>query len=278
MFEDEQDAICLIEFVDKNNLPSGSQIVNPESIAQNGTVKFNQLNIRQKPDSDAQIRFIFSGLQAFGNSIPDFDEPMPLKVHARSCNEGENYGLALTCLPCEVGYKLYDEQYEPGECNECLEMENCYGSNSTSPKAQYWRSSPTSINYIPCPNPDACLGGDDNSPLGKCAEGYDGVLCANCIGRYRRQGQFVCSECNDSPALNVVISCGFLIAAIAAIVVLVKTTMRGSNHQKPLTPVYIKIFLNHFQIIQAVSTIKFGWPTLIQAVLDFQSIFANLPT
>ena len=161
--------------------------------------------------------------------MEDFDEPKPLKVHARTCDQGERYSAALTCQPCEVGTRLYDVQDEPGECAECLEMENCYGSNSTAPKAQYWRSSPTSTNYIECYNPDACLGGDEESPLGECATGYDGILCANCIGRYRRSGQFVCAECEEDPATNIIISAGYLLAALLAIVFLVKSTMKGSD-------------------------------------------------
>ena len=31
----------------------------------------------------------------------------------------------------------------------------------------------------------------------------------------------------------------------------------------------MKIFLNHFQILQAVSTIKFGWPDMIQDILSY---------
>jgi len=45
--------------------------------------------------------------------------------------------------------------------------------------------------------------------------------------------------------------------------------MKGSNLQRPLTSVYIKIFLNHFQLLQVISKIKFGWPTMIQELLNY---------
>ena len=125
-------------------------------------------------------------------------------------------------------------------------METCYGANYTAPKAEYWRSSPTSTNYILCPNPEACLAGSEEEPLGICAEGYDGILCANCVGRYRRSGAFVCSECEGSPIMNIIVSCGYLIAALFAVIILVRSTMKGSSQAKPLVPVYMKIFLNHF--------------------------------
>ena len=169
-------------------------------------------------------------------------------MSARGCEKGESYGTALWCLPCEAGFRLYNEQDEPGLCEPCLEIESCYGSNSTAPIDSYWRSTPTSINYIECYNPDACLAGDEEAPLGKCADGYDGILCANCVGRYRRNGSFTCTECAN-PTENIVVSSLYMITLIAAVVILVRFTMKGSNQMKPLSSVYVKIFLNHFQML-----------------------------
>lgn len=145
---------------------------------------------------------------------------------ARSCEEGESYGTALTCLPCEPGFRLYEKQLEPKSCDICLEIENCYGSNFTSPKPTYWRSSPTSENYIKCFNPEACLGGDENHPLGTCKEGYDGILCANCIRRFRRSGAFVCDECPSS-GMNIFISILYIFTLVTAVITLVRMSMRG---------------------------------------------------
>ena len=138
------------------------------------------------------MRFVFTGLELFDNIMDDFLEPKPINIHARNCSEGESYGEALTCLPCEVGSRLYSPQNEAGSCEPCLEIETCFGSNKTAPAPGYWRSYPTSENYIECLNPDACLGGNENAPLGTCAAGYDGIICGNCVGRYRRTGAFVC--------------------------------------------------------------------------------------
>ena len=46
LFNDDNDAVCIAEFVDKEALPAGSQIVNPEAVTTSGVVKFSQLNIR----------------------------------------------------------------------------------------------------------------------------------------------------------------------------------------------------------------------------------------
>ena len=46
MFEDEQDATVSVEFVDKDALDTGTQIVNPETVSVNGILRFSALNIR----------------------------------------------------------------------------------------------------------------------------------------------------------------------------------------------------------------------------------------
>lgn len=40
----------------------------------------------------------------------------------------------------------------------------------------------------------------------------------------------------------------------------------------------MKIILNHFQMLQALATIKFGWPNLLQSILNYQKYLASLPT
>lgn len=45
----------------------------------------------------------------FDNEIKNFQDPVPLKVSSRACEPGESYGEALTCLPCEIGYRLYEK-------------------------------------------------------------------------------------------------------------------------------------------------------------------------
>ena len=142
--------------------------MNPEAVASKGIIEFGQIQIHQKPNTKTSMRFVFTGLELFGNKIDDFLEPKPLHIQARNCSEGESYGEALTCLPCLPGFVLYKNQEEPGFCEPCLETEKCYGSNSTAPAPGYWRSFKTSQNYIECLNPDACLGGDEYSPLGEC--------------------------------------------------------------------------------------------------------------
>ena len=245
LLTDENDCICNVEFANGQELVDGTVMNNGESIAKKGKCIFDQLNIRQVPDSSAKMGFKFTKLQLFGNKVEELETEIPFNIFARQCDEGESYGSALTCLPCNAGSKLYKPQDEPGSCEPCLETETCYGSNSTAPLPEYWRSSAVSENYIKCFNPDACLGGNDTTPMGTCAEGYDGVLCANCVGRYSRGDSFECNECS-SPEVNIFFSCIKFIFCMAYIIILVRITVSGTSKRNPMVPVYLRIFLDHF--------------------------------
>ena len=55
-------------------------------------IKFDTLNIRYTPNTDADIKFIFTGLELFDNEMENFLAPASIKIKARGCEEGENYG------------------------------------------------------------------------------------------------------------------------------------------------------------------------------------------
>ena len=55
------------------------------------------------------MEFLFSNMKYYNNRISSFQAPVSITVAARGCEEGESYGEALTCLPCEAGFRLYAE-------------------------------------------------------------------------------------------------------------------------------------------------------------------------
>ena len=133
--------------------------------------------------------------------------------------------------------------------------------NITGPKAGYWRSSPIIDKMTPCFREESCLGGNEKDALGQCATGYQGILCSDCSTGYTRSGE----ECSECPVLiwNILIFLALIILLIAVIMFLVRSTLNGVEMKKPLYQVYLKIFLNHFQILAAVTQIDFKWPPLI---------------
>ena len=96
-------------FKSDQKLPPGTVILNPESVCNDGVITWESLNIRQVPGTDLQMTFSFFNLFHFLNDEPVFEKPIPFTVTARECLKGESYGEALTCLPCEAGFRLYAE-------------------------------------------------------------------------------------------------------------------------------------------------------------------------
>jgi hypothetical protein len=144
----------------------------------------------------------------------------------------------------------------------------CFGGNITAPDLGYWRSNATG-NVTLCHRQENCLPGNETEPFGICADGYGGILCNNCLAGWFRSGKSTCSEC---PILffNILIFAAIIIALIGIIVVLVRSTLGGVALKKPLYSVYQKQFMNHFQLIAAVSSINFKWPTEISTILSAQ--------
>jgi len=58
----------------------------------------------------------------------------------------------------------------------------CYGGTNVGPSAGHWRTSNYSANFLTCLYKPACLGmiPPANNPKGSCAEGYQGIMCADC--------------------------------------------------------------------------------------------------
>ena len=92
-------------------------------------------------------------------------------VSLRECEDGESLLTSGKCFDCEEGTYLLIYSTEPEQCKECqTEKSYCYGRNKVYPKANYWRSSVYSDNFIKCRNELACLGMNppENNSLGAC--------------------------------------------------------------------------------------------------------------
>ena len=93
-------------------------------------------------------------------------------------------------------------------------------------------------------------------------------MCADCVGNYYKKDTFECEECPPD-VQNIIVLILYVAALIIICVLLVQAQMKGSQLRKPLYSVYLKIFLNHFQLLQVIATIQFGWPFEIAAILNF---------
>lgn len=111
---------------------------------------------------------------------------------------------------------------EPGECKTCPEGKaTCYGGSTVGPNPGYWRMNNYTSLFMKCLYPPACLGmvPPTYNPVGECAEGYQGVLCADCVTGYTRDIDYVCKVCpSKSKTLSKLI---LIILAVALMVVLI---------------------------------------------------------
>jgi hypothetical protein len=96
--------------------------------------------------------------------------------------------------------------------------------------------------------------------------GYRGVLCSICLPGYSIiESSSKCQKC-PSVVSNSLMLFAFLLIAIAFIVVLVRSNLNNSSKEKNFLPVFLRILLNHFQILTLVGSFDFNWP---EQILDF---------
>ena len=135
-----------------------------------------------------------------------------------------------------------------------------------SPLPGYWRSSASSLNFLNCYIPSACLGSSESdfSPQGKCFPGYKGILCAQCEAGYVRNSQFQCAEC-PSQWRNALLLSAILLIALFLIIVLIRTTLSSMKNQRSIGSVYFKILANHLQLIVLTLSFELDWPDQVKA-------------
>ena len=144
----------------------------------------------------------------------------------------------------------------------------------------YWRSSNRSDNFIECLHTPACEGYDrvyftDNT--GNCSEGYSGKLCADCQVEYSRAGKHQCSKC-PNPFVNVIRLIFITIGYLVWLVIMVKSTLSGALNKKDIQSVYIKILVNHFQLLTITASFDFRWSPQIIDMLDTAEPVSDVST
>ncbi len=164
------------------------------------------------------------------------------------------------------------------DCKECQNVVSyCLGGANIYPREGYWRSANDTDNFIECLNPLACLGGI--SPVynltGNCAEGYSGVLCSDCSIGYSRTGNYECTICPDQ-TMNILRLVGLAFIAIFGIAFIVKSTLASATEKKNYLSVYIRILLNHMQLVILTASFNLRWPDLVLDVLNLSEPVAEV--
>lgn len=155
----------------------------------------------------------------------------------------------------------------------------CKGGSDIGPKPGYWRSSTDTDNFIQCLFTAACLGYEepDNNNLGECFTGYQGILCADCSAGFSRTGEFECSKCPD-PIYNIIRLSLVMFAVIGGIVIMIRSTLSGALQRKNIQSVYIKLLMNHLQLLILTASFDFDWPSAVLKIFETSEPVAQITT
>ncbi len=84
----------------------------------------------------------------------------------------------------------------------------------------------------------------------------------------------MCAKCPQD-SINILRLCLIFLAALCALIYIVKTTLRGAKETNNVTSIYIKILLNHTQLILLTASFNFYWPKelLVFATYAFWYIY-----
>lgn len=133
----------------------------------------------------------------------------------------------------------------------------------------YWRSSLTSDTLYKCPNEDACEGGffpDQESPV-KCKDGYQGVLCHDCVGqekngerRFMRVSQSKCSHCPNK-VLNSIRIIFFSILIFCTVATFIFLNLRKTK--ETFSSLASRILVNYLHCVSASFSYNLAFPTFM---------------
>ncbi len=245
-------------------------------IASRGIYNISELTVIAEPNTQVLLRLFSPSALSFR---PDVQTPFDLTttIEMRTCLPGEGFLGNGECRECEPGTFMMEAALSPANCEVCLPRANCFGGTAIGPKPGFWRSSNSSINFISCFNPGACLGrqSPDEAEQGECAKGYRGVLCGQCESGYSRDSQFQCASCPE-PWKNILLLSVFFLLTVAALVLLVKYTLKSAKEEKSPFSIYLRVLINHFQLIFLTSTFDLSWPDQVSSLYAASEPVANV--
>ncbi|CDW82469.1 UNKNOWN [Stylonychia lemnae] len=207
-----------------------------------------------------------------GNSNLDFD----IDIRLRECEIGEQFTTSGKCQICQDSYSLV-KMTQPGSCEVCpTEKAKCIEGAQIGPLPGYWRRNNESKIFTQCLYEFACLGmiPPKNILVGECQQGYQGILCADCEYGFSRNNDYQCSLCPES-ALNVLRLLAIVSAVAILIVFMIRSTLNGAMEINNVTSIYLKILLNHFQLILVTASFDFRWS---QQIVEFFSSTKQVAT
>ena len=202
------------------------------------------------------------------------------QVNFRDCGMGEftltTNGLT-SCQECPAGYWYLSPAVDNSACISCnLKSTICRGGNHVGPRNGYWRMSKYADLVLQCPRPASCLGNNDDvstedlDPLGKCADGYLGNLCYNCLPGYARGNNYQCINCHKSVVAYLIVVVMMLLQ-VGVIGYGVRETLKQDSTQQSdaSNAILLRIIINYSQMFTWLMGISIDWPGAMKSFLNF---------
>ena len=202
-------------------------------------------------------------------------------IELRTWIIGEYFSSTGACIECtSPDFYSLELQATSGSCKSWQTRKMyCNGGSNVGPKPGYWRSSLTSDNFISWLYYGACLGYvlPTNNKLGECFEGYQGILCADWKLNFSRTGNYGWSKWPDI-VWNI-----FRLVLLSAVVVvwiifMIRSTFSNTLQVKNVQSVYIRILMNHLQLLVITASFNFNWPSNVNQFFDSSKQVAQVTT
>ncbi|CDW91193.1 UNKNOWN [Stylonychia lemnae] len=277
---------------DTSNLSSSQSLYPPfiegQSIYElwGGVVVIKDINFTGNPGQSYELILTTDAIDESKLSIQEqlknsgnSNYKLEIEISFRGCIAGEYFTSAGKCVECQNSYSL-EIMTSPNRCKLCPTGQAiCLGGNIIGPKPGYWRVSNDSDKFVSCIYQKACIGLNQQTHnyIGDCKEGYQGLLCAECIQGYSRNSNHQCLKCpKDYDNVIRLIAIVIFISLFAALIV--RQSIIGVQEAKNVTSIYLRILLNHFQLMILTSSFKFQWSEEIQNLFSITENLGQIST
>ena len=206
---------------------------------------------------------------------------MAVTIALRTWVAGESFSSTGAWIEwASPNYYSLEQQTSPGSWKGWQTSKMyCKGGSDVGPKPGYWRSSLTSDTFISCLYSGACLGyvSPSNNKLGEWFEGYQGVLWADWAANFSKTSSYKWGKC-PNPTWNIIRLLLIFLAIIIGIILIVRSTLSGALQKKNLQSVYIKLLMNHLQLLTLTSSFDLRWPDSVNSFFSSSNEIAQVST
>ncbi|CAI2363468.1 unnamed protein product [Moneuplotes crassus] len=225
-----------------------------------GQIRYSKFSLSSKSIDTKKVS------EVLGASFTQKD----LEIKFRDCQPGEMI-VGNECEICAAG--TYSLQQNSTECISCDLNAVCLGSNQVSVAPGHWRRFQNSTKIVECIVEEACDGGfvstenssqnSDSSNIHpvKCAEGYSGNLCSQCVvtedAKYQRINDFECSKCPNQ-ILNTIQVVLTLLVVLFFFILMVVINVKKTDESE--LSVSLRILANYLQLITVSTTMTNDYP------------------